>query len=214
MACRSATTIVTPAATYALTTLDDVKAELSITGTDNDALLSRYIRASSKAIEQYCNRVFALETIKDEFWPDREPYAYQLAPAISSLQLSRWPVVSVTSVTENALPLVENTTFRVNAEVGALWRLDDLAYPNVWRSWPIVAIYQGGYDEIPEDVQDAAIRLVKARYLARGRDGFLKSEDIPGVRSVEYWVATGDDAGNMPPDVADILSNYRQIVSV
>ncbi|MUZ53031.1 hypothetical protein GOZ97_07435 [Agrobacterium vitis] len=214
MGYRSVTTIVTAASSYDLATLADVKAELSITDTDSDALLGRYIRASSKAIEQYCNRVFARETIKDEFWPDREPYAFQLTTTLKSLQLSRWPVGAVTSVTENGVALTENTEFRVENVAGALWRLDDLAYPNVWRSWPIIAIYDGGYQDIPDDVQDAAIRLVKARYLARGRDPFLKSEDIPGVRSVQYWVATGDDAGNLPPDVSDILSNYRQVVSV
>jgi hypothetical protein len=32
--------------------------------------------------------------------------------------------------------------------------------------------------------------------------------NIPGVMDVAYWVPTGADAGNMPPDVIDLLSNF------
>lgn len=214
MGYRTITTITVPAGSYDLADIDDVKAELDITGSTQDALLNRYISAASVAIEQYCNRRFVQETVKDEFWPDRELYAFQVSPTIQSLQMSRWPVGAVSSVTENGDALTDATDYRVDKDTGGLWRLDGLAYPFVWKAWPIVATYQGGYSDIPADVQDACIRLVKARYLAKGRDPFMKSESIPGVRDVSYWIATGSDAGNMPPDVADILNNYRQVLIV
>ncbi|MBB3297896.1 MULTISPECIES: head-tail connector protein [unclassified Rhizobium] len=213
MGVRVISTVVTPAVGgYDLTTLDVVKDEMSITGNAQDATLTRYIKAASATISQFCNRVFQSETIKDEFWPDREPYAYQVAGAVPSLQLSRWPVTSVTGVTENGIDLTVDVDFRVDKANGSLVRLDGLAYPCQWLAWPIVATYTGGFAEIPGDVSDAAVRLVKARYLAKGRDPFLRSESIPDVRDVSYWIATGADAGALPPDVSDILENYRQPV--
>jgi hypothetical protein len=213
MGVRVISTVVTPAAGgYDLTTLAIVKDEMNITGTTQDVTLARYIKAASAMITQFCDRVFQSETVKDEFWPDREPHAYQVAGAVPSLQLSRWPVTSITSVTENGSDLVLDTDYKVDKANGSLIRLDGLAYPCPWLAWPIVSTYVGGFATIPEDVSDAAVRLVKARYLSKGRDPLLKQESIPGVRDVSYWIATGNDAGAMPPDVTDMLEGYRQPV--
>ncbi|TIO72236.1 head-tail connector protein [Mesorhizobium sp.] len=206
------TTVVTPPTSAALTTLANVKAELSITDASLDTLLTSYIGSASAAIAQYCNRTFGVQTLKDEAWPEREFYSYQLPGTLSAIQLSNWPVVAVTSLTENGDALVDGTDYRVDKATGTLLRLDGLGYVKPWLAWPIVATYSAGYATIPADIDDAAVRMVKARYLAKGRDPFMKQENIPGVREVTYWVATGADAGNMPPDVADILENYRQPV--
>lgn len=206
------TTVVTPPSDPTLTTLAKVKAELSIGDTSLDTLLTSYIGSASAAIAQYCNRIFGQATIKDEAWPEREPYSFMLPGSISAIQLSSWPVISITTLTENGNALVDGTDYRVDKATGALLRLDGLGYVKPWLAWPIVATYVAGFAAIPADIDDAAVRMVKARYLARGRDPFMKQENIPGVREVTYWVATGTDAGNMPPDVADILENYRQPV--
>lgn len=209
MSVRVITTVVTPAGSYDLTSRTNVKAELSITDTASDSIIDRYITSASAAISQYCNRVFPVETVKDEFWPEREFYAYQIPGTVPSMQLTRWPTGTVTSITENGNILVGGTDFRIDPANGSLIRLDGMLYPTKWCAWPIVAIYAGGFAATPADVEDAAIRMVKARYLAKGRDPLLKQESIPGVREYQLWVATGSDAGNMPPDVADILDNYR-----
>jgi len=214
MGIRAITTVQTPASGYDLTTLAVVKDELSITDTSKDTTLSRYITSASAAIAQYCNRVFPSETVKDEFWPDRETYGFQLPGSMMSLQLTRWPVGTVTSVTENGTALVDGTDYRVDKDNGSLIRLGGNAYPTTWLAWPIVAIYAGGFAAIPSDIADAAVRMVKARYLAKGRDPYLKQENIPGVRDYSLWVPTGDEAGNMPPDVADLLDNYRAVIVV
>lgn len=206
------TTVVTPPTAAALTTLASVKAELSITDSSQDTLLTSYIGSASAAISQFCNRAFGVSTIKDEAWPDREPYSFQFPGSLSSIQLSNWPVVAITTLTENGDALVDGADYRVDKATGTLYRLDGLGYVKPWLAWPIVATYNAGFATIPADIDDAAVRMVKARYLARGRDPFMKQENIPGVREVTYWVATGTDAGNMPPDVADILENYRQPV--
>lgn len=201
---------------YDLTTIDEVKDELSILDNSKDATLKRYITSASAAASKYCNRTFQSEELQDEFWPDREKFQYTLPGRVDVLQLSRWPVESpIISVVENGVTLVEGTDFRVNYDNGTLIRLDDLnTYPRAWAAWPIVAVYVGGYSEIPYDIEDAVIRMVTKRYVARGRDPALKQESIPGVREVQYWIATGADAGNMTPDITDVLEPYRVPVSV
>ena len=206
---QTISTVIASAGNYDLTTLTNVKAELSITSSADDETLQRYITSASKAIANFCDRVFQVETVKDEFWPVREDHSFQVSGGIETIQLSRWPVVSVATITENSVDLTDGTDFRVNPKNGSLLRLNGVKYPVRWRSWPIAITYDAGYAPIPSDVEDAAIRLVKARYVAKSRDPFLKQENIPGVREVTYWIATGDDAANLPPDIADILDNYR-----
>ncbi|MDO1582426.1 phage head-tail connector protein [Rhizobium oryzicola] len=210
MGYRIITTVVTPASSQRLASLDDVKAELGITDATQDALLGRLIDVCSAAAAQFCDRVFPLETVKDEVWPDREPHGCQVLPGIHVLQLSRWPVGTVASVTENGDPLTDGVGYRVDPVVGQVHRFDASGYPCPWRAWPLAVEYEAGYAAVPLDVQDAVIRLVRARYFAKGRDPYLRSESIEGVRSASWWVPTGTDAAAMPPDVADILSNYRQ----
>lgn len=209
---RTISTIVTPASDTNLVTLDVVKDELEITDNSRDAKLSRYIAEASIAAQQFCNRIFAVQTIKDEFWPTRDPLPSMIPGGEEPLQLRGWPLVAVESVSENGTLLTENVDFRVDVEKGQLIRLDALFYPRKWPASPIAVQYTAGYEQIPADVSGKIARMVVGRFYAGPRDPSLKSEDIPGVRSVTYWVSTGADAGNLPPDVVDVLNNYRQVV--
>lgn len=198
-----------PLLSYDLTTLDVVKDELDITTGAQDARLRRYITSASAAAAQYCNRRFQLEEFQDEFWPDREPQ-YVLPGGADDLFLSRTPVSSpIISVIENGIVLVEGTDFRVDYEKGRLIRLDRNLYPRKWRAWPIQAQFVGGYAEVPDDVADKIVTMVTERYAARGRDRSLMQESIAGVIERRWWIATGTDAGNMTPDITDVLDNYR-----
>ena|SRR5260221_603804 len=195
---------------YDLTTIDEVKDELSILDNSKDATLRRYITSASVAASQYCNRKFQAEQLQDEFWPDREPFQYQLPGGVDVLQLSRWPVIApIISVVENSIALVENVDFRVNYDTGTLIGLDWNLYPRRWCAWPIVAKFVGGFADIPEDVEDAIIRMVTRRYASKGRDPNLKQQNVIGVLEQSWWISTGTESGNMSNDIADVLNNYR-----
>lgn len=194
---------------YNLIDLKTVKDELSIRDGKEDARIKRYIKGASAAIAQYCNRRFQVETIKDEFWPERDWYPYQLPGGLTSLTLSRWPVVAVSSVVENEIALVDGTDFRIDYTRGTLQRFDANGYPKQWPAWLIVVQYTGGYTAIPDDIQDAAIRMIRSRWFARDRDPYAREINVPGVLEEQFWVATGKEAGNMSRDVEDILDNYR-----
>src|SRR5580704_1519164 len=111
---RIVTTVTTAASSYDLTTLAIVKDELAITDGASDATLKRYLSWASAALAQECNRVFAVETVQDQIWPQRD--INPVAPGFEVLQLSRWPIVSVASLIEDATtPLVKDTDFVLDA---------------------------------------------------------------------------------------------------
>lgn len=205
----SRSTVLVAASSYRLATLDDVKDELQVDTGASDGTLNRYLDSASAAIAQYCNRVFPVETVRDEFWPQRDSYPYQVPGGVEALQLARWPVQQVTSATENGTTLTVETDFLVDPQTGLLVRLGPDGYPCLWPTWPVVVEYEAGFVKIPAEVQDAAIRMVKSRWAARGRDPYLMSEDIAGVYSARWWIANGKDAGNFTPDIEDLVDNYR-----
>ncbi len=209
MGIKVITTVITAAASYDLTTLAVVKDELGITDGSQDGALRRYISSASAAASQYCNRKFQAETVKDEFWPDRDPYQYQLPGGAGQLQLTRWPVGSVASVTENGDPLTDAADYRVDPDNGSILRLDGSLYPTNWKAWPLSVQYVGGFATIPDDVADAVVRMVVRRYSVKGRDPNLKQLSVPGVIEQSWWIGTGGDAGNLSPDISDVLDNYR-----
>lgn len=214
MAPRILTTVVAAAASHDLTDLATIKNELQVTDSASDTYLSRQITAASVAAASFCNRIFQVETIKDEFWAARDFYPGILDRRPEVLQLTRWPLATVTSVLEDGVALVVNTDYRTDPTIGQLIRVDAVGYP---RRWPTVAIavqYTAGFATIPGDVVDAVIRMVKARVFARERDPMLRTESITGVRDVSYWVPTGEDAGSMSPDILDLLNGYRVPVIV
>lgn len=208
------TTVVTAASSTKLVTVAAVKVELGISSNADDEWLGAVVDRASEAASQYCNRVFQVETVRDEFWPERDAYPFQLPGGLAPLQLTRWPVTALTLVTEGDQTLTEAANnFRPDKEMGQLIRLDGSAYPTAWLPRPIKVEYSAGYETIPFDIQDAVIRMVKSRWFLRKRDPLLKQEDVPGVYSASYWVSTGGE-GAMTPDVADLLDNYRVPVAI
>lgn len=209
------TEIVTPATSAALTDLAAVKAELNLTGTDanRDSALERYIKASSAAIAAYCNRGFATQTVRDTFRsPTPAPIGLLESP-IRPLQLSSWPVIALTSVTEDGVAINSGSDFAPNKQAGQLARIDASGSERAWTAGVIIAEYSCGFDEIPAEVEDAAIRMVAQRYFARGRDAMLRSEKVAGVWEASYWVETGASAnGAISPDIRALLGNYRVAV--
>jgi hypothetical protein len=204
----SISTVLTVAGSKDLVALPLVKSALDITTSASDKFLKFLISAVSAEIAQYCNRTFPLETVLNEFWPARDAYPYQVPGGLNVLQLTRWPVASVASVTENGNALVEGTDFRVGKDEGHLFRLDGNAYPCRWPPYALAVTFAGGFNPIPPDVQDACLRMITARWIAKGRDPNMKGENIPGVREVQYWIPN-TPTGNMAPEIQDILDNYR-----
>jgi hypothetical protein len=211
MAVQIITTVTTAAASYDLVDLPTVKDDLGITVGTSDATLKRYISAASAAASNYCNRVFQQETLSEVFNLTWARLQWGGAPL---LQTTRWPVMSVTSVMEslglNAVSLIAGTDYTIDKTTGQLLRLDPVTgLVTRWTISPVTIVYSAGFSPIPLDVQDAVSRMVRTRWFAKMRDPLIRQQTIPGVLEQQFWVPTGTEAGNVTPDVADLLTNYR-----
>ena len=216
-----------PAGPYDLIDLATVKDELDIDPDDTaqDARLVRAIIEESLAIAHYCHRVFAVETVQDVIYPERDAYPYQVPGGVAPLQLARWPLVAVAWVSIVDPPgtittLVQAPGFASNRPGdflsdpahGWLVRLDPYTgYPTSWNPVMTTVVYQAGYAAIPGDLSGAALRMITARWKARGRDPLLMSRDQPGALGSErYWVGGVPGVrGPFPQEIAAVLDLYR-----
>ncbi len=199
-------TVTSPAASYDLTTLAAVKTALDVTGSDDDAFLSDLIERASGFIAAWCNRVFAREMVEETFRLSRPPY---------DVQLARWPVASVVSISEAGAALT-STEWEMDASAGTLYRLGSSDNRCTFPAAKIVVGYSAGYllpgeegRTLPAEVEGACIALVSLTYHQKGRDPLVKSVTY-NDSAVSYW-AGGNGEDGMPADVAPILMRYRQI---
>lgn len=196
-------TIVTPASgasAFDLTTIGDVKADLEITAATQDALIARYVSESSLELALACNRVFAKETLSEQYRPDK---------AKRALILTRRPLAAVTSVSEDG-DLVAAADYETDFAAGLIYRLESDARAS-FAAAKIVVVYQAGYDlpgSAPKDLQKAARAMVKAQFLSKGRDPLVRSESVPGVYEVAYWVGGLPGGEAWPADIKAAIDRY------
>ena len=215
------TTVVSAALSRDLTQLATVKEDWGVQTTADDGFLSRAISRCSAAAEQFCNRVFAIETVQDRFTIGGDGWPNMVIRDLEALQLSRWPIVAVSSLTVDGTALTEGTDFIVDATNGRLLRIDADGRSRPWDGALIIVIFSAGYvlpgqnqadfpetaKTLPSDLEDAISRMIYTRYAERQRDPLIKSEYVDGVGRTEYLTPSSD--GNLSPDVEDILDNYR-----
>ena len=132
------------------------------------------------------------------------------------LHLARWPNVALASIGEDGVTLAADD-WELDAATGELWRLDGADRRVAWPAAKIVVAYAAGYllpgdpqRDLPEDLERACLETVKARWFARLRDPLVKSEQVQGITSADYWVpSTGDGDPGLPPSVVGLLQRYR-----
>lgn len=303
MGASTVTTITAQAASYNLTDLETAKDELAIPEADGskDQFIERAITQSSSAIMNYCNRTFQVEGLQDLIYVQQDPYPYQTPGGVAPLQLSRFPIVSITSVVQTIAinttqPLTEGVDYQLDALNGALIRLNAFTGVAVtWEALPVTINYlagfgelvaepksipatpgpytvtvaeaatfsidqgvvfaggaaltkvsanpaagqyavdadtgiytfaaadQGkavvisyGYNDIPGDLVDAALRTITQRFQARGRDPMLMSINQDKLGEKRWWVgASPGQNGAFPPEIAGLLDGtYRVPVAV
>jgi hypothetical protein len=203
------TRIVTPADSLDLVTLDQAKDALGIPATDTskDAQIQQHITSTSNAINNWCDRIFAVQTYRDQVrnacgdWG--EPVVTRQYPFV--LDDSGVPLVVVT---EDSVAL-DATTLETDTDTGRLYRLDGAGSLASWASTLLVVDYTAGFNPIPPDVQSACLEWVMIRYHTMGRDPTLQSETIPDLISQTYSGYNASGASAVPPSVRDWLMPYK-----
>lgn len=206
------TAIVTAAASTNMTTRATVKAELEITDNASDARIDALIGQASATCISYLNRTIAQETVTDYFRRGRARGCSGVVNIVGSLWLSRWPVSSITGVTEDGAAL-DSVDWELNGDTGQLWRLDDDDRIH-WSAAKIAVTYAGGYTmitDLPPDLERACISLVKLQWFAGRRDPMVKSETVPGVYEVAYGFGGITADNELPPEISGLLNAYRRI---
>lgn len=167
---------------YALTTLADVKENLSIASSDHskDNLIIRKINQATLAIENYTGRRFALTTYTDEDYNGSQ---------IDQIVLKNRPIVGTpalsvrdTTLNEADFDNVESTLLFTDADSGVL----DLNFRAIGRWSRYRVSYSAGYTTIPEDLAEACASL--AAYYVTNADTTQigVSEKREGQRSIKY----------------------------
>lgn len=206
-------TVITPAASTALTTPDAVKADLGIAWTwandlkpngGDDGWLEAAIVRASAAVCSFCRRSFAAETVRETF---------HLSALADALALTRWPLVSIVAVTEGGT-LLSADDIEADDGAGLLYRLSSSGNRQFWRPGRTVVEYRAGYAlpgaegrTLPEDIEQAAIQLVLEQWHTVERDPHLKSKSVEGVGTETYWLP---DRAELPPAVVALLTPHRQ----
>lgn len=208
---NSTLAVTTPADVTALTTIERVKLELSITNSDDDDLLSAKIDDATSDIAVRVGPSLRRETVTETFYPDRGP------GCADKLILRRWPVASIASVTVDD-ETVDSTEYRVDGETGLLYRLSTDGYPCRWLFYKSLAVgYTAGYllpgeanRDLPPSLEAAAIELVGSYWASRGRDPAVMEEENVGVARFRYWVGAVGTVGDLPPGVMAKIAPFAK----
>lgn len=193
------TSVLIPASSYNLTVIETVRADLGITDHDEDENLARWIMQASGAIARHCKRVFARETVRDIF-------RQECSESDKKLFLSRYPIMSITSVIESGSTLAI-TDYEIDSESGSITRLAG-DYPTSWSSGKTIIDYSAGYtllQELPHDVERACIQLVGQYRHDASRALNIRSETVDGIGSRSYF-DYGDKG--IPPEIRSILDPF------
>lgn len=225
-------TVTIPAPGTWLTTLDAVHRELGLTTADEDLVLAGMIDRASSAIARECGRVWGIETV------------YETLKGTNSqiLGLSRAPIIAVTEVLEDSLPITDYSI--EDAEAGALYReqgwraqygasgyggWDTAAYasgyilPGGQAAQRYIVTYRAGYG-LPNDASSTLPGAVEQACLETVKTWFAQSDgvvaDASAVRvgslQVQYPGATVSDAAarlGLPSVVLGLLRQYRRVMA-
>lgn len=178
-----------------LTTLQNLKDWLQVSGKSDDAVLQRLISAASAFIQQWLSRTLALASYTETYDGRGTRRAV----------LNNFPIVSVSSL------VVDGVT--IAAAAGPPWSngyvFDQLSislYGYCFRAGfgNVQVSYSAGYATVPLDIEQACLELIGIRYKERERIGY-RSKSIAG-ETVSFFV------GDMTPSVKTALNPYRKVL--
>lgn len=198
--------VMTPAADTSLLTTEELRAAAGVSDATQDQVLAALGKQVALAIARQCciaDDGVNPPTLMQETCTE----TFRLHGVNSTLRLSRRPVASITSVTENGSTL-DAGDYEVSKGSGLLSRLSGDCQV-CWPCGKITVVYMAGYATAPDDLKLAASKLVAALYTEAGEDQNLKRLVIPGVEERDYWVGPVTDP-LISTEIADLIAPYRQ----
>lgn len=162
-------TVLEPADNYDLISLDAVKAYFNtpiVTDDPNDPRLQMLISMQSKVIADYCDRVFAHETVSEVIF-NTGGLVEDGATSIS-IPLQRWPIIALQSMNLNGTS-ISSGNYVVDPEFGVV--------RGALIGAELQVVYEAGYD-LPEGAPGplglAVIDMVRQSYYYGSRDPMIQ----------------------------------------
>lgn len=135
----------------AVVSLAEAKRHLNITSTSSDEELRRMIEVAAVVGEHYTGRVFGRRVVTE-----------RMSGGFAQIVLSKVPVISVTSVTENGATMPASSYLLTSGTGGVLTRLSS----NIFHQWKpgaynIEVSYVAGYAQQPAPDRQGCLELLR-----------------------------------------------------
>lgn len=194
-----------------LVTLAAMKQYLGIDALDTtwDAFLNAQISYISDVVESYCGRKFAAADYVQTY------YSSDYIGRYYKLETFHYPLISVTSITQDDLDPYETDSYRFHKPTGFITRGDGF----FWGKETEI-VYRAGYETIPSIIQNVVMSLVEGRYNKEkaGVDlnfgAGVQRISIPGTISIDFdYTLTSNERTNqfgaVIGDQANMLDYFR-----
>lgn len=169
-----------PLDTNALTTVSNLEQYL---GDIDDNLAINLINRASDLIEKYCNRTFHSTAYVNEVYD---------GTGSNSISLKQYPVTVFTSLdkrntTDNvdSWTTINSQLYFIENNSGVIYYAPNGCFQEGFQLYR--ASYTAGYTTIPDDLEEACIRLAVEMYNDRKKSGDVSQESI-GDYSITYNV--------------------------
>ncbi len=201
---NSILTVQTPAVDRSLLSLSDLRTATRST-TASDADLMDLGDEVASAIARYCKVAQAGATpvtMREETLVE----VFRDVSCAAEIVLARWPLVSVTSITEDSVALTASD-YEPDAAPGFLYRLASDTRVE-WSTAKTTVVYVAGWATVPEDLKLAAKKLASFYWSQQVRDPLIRGITIPDVIEKQFWVGDSTKGRGIPEDVANLLRPF------
>jgi len=172
--------------------------------TDSSTLQDAIIVISAWMIQKIGHDFGSLENYEEEI----DGYPSKRLPLTGR---TRYPLRSISRIMIDGvnIPLtriVARTNRRINGISFIMHKYQ------IWDGWTVSILGSWGYEEIPDDIQEAAYRLIKNKIIGNPLDKVEKSVKHPDGISVTYALEDSTPRsmiGSGDQYVDDIIANYR-----
>lgn len=198
----------TAIASYALTSLADVKESLGITGNSQNNLIIRKINQATDMIEAYCGKNngqhFASTTYTNEEYD---------GTGTNQLILKNRPIITLTSfqqrsTTENISNWddVDSSDYFTDTTAGVI----DCVF-HLSANWNLYRVtYTAGFATIPSDLAEACVMLACALVESASTGASVKRK-TQGPKSIEYYDSVQGESLITQLGIDDMLQRYTDI---
>lgn len=209
-------TVTTAASDRSLLTIGQLRDAVGAVDKTQDARLRDLGRRATGAIMRACcirGAGVTPPTLRKESLAE----TFRLEHRTEKLVLSRRPILSIASITENGTAL-DASQFEIEAEAGIVHRLDAAGGRRPWAynsghlnfraAITIALAYEAGWDIVPDELALAVSLLVKHLSDLAGQEANVQLEISDGFGRTGYFHGPNDQK-LLPTNVAELLAPFK-----